>query len=88
MSSTTKQMLLGSPPPTRGGTAEHALQAYVQVAGNRDEPEETQVTDLLADLMHFCHSRGLDFQEMLGSAQHHFDEEVEEEAGEEPKEGD
>lgn len=81
-------MLLAAPPPTRGGTAEQALQVYAKLVGDEREPEETQVTDLLADLMHFCNGRGVDFEEALASARHHYDEEVEEEAGEEAREGD
>ena len=39
-----------------------------------DEPE-TNVTDLLADLMHYCAAYGFDFDSMVDSAHRHFSEE-------------
>jgi hypothetical protein len=34
------------------------------------------VTDLLADLMHFCEAKGFDFDELLESARGNYGEEV------------
>lgn len=54
--------------------AREALEGYVK----RDDVLEVcpeHVTDLLADLMHFCDRHGVDFGKRLSSAENHYLEE-------------
>lgn len=44
-----------------------------------DGDAEAGVTDLLADIQHYCDSENLDFQELLKRATMHHDAEVDEE---------
>jgi len=56
------------------------LDAFCTAVDNRMfKGEETDITDLLADLMHFCHSDEIDFKSRLRMAENHFIEEMEEE---------
>ncbi len=52
------------------------------------EVQETQVTDMLADLMHMCKEEVLDFNIALRQAQEHFKEECREEIEERQRERD
>lgn len=63
--------------PTNDSRADLALQALAN--SDQGGQEDTDVTDLLADLMHFCRREGFDFDYCLQSARMHFEEEVEEE---------
>lgn len=42
---------------------------------DQDGPE-TSVADLLADLMHYCNQRGLDFQTLTDRANRYYREEI------------
>ncbi len=47
--------------------------------GDIKNPEET-ITDVLTDLMHYCHLEKLDFNRALQNAQWNFNEEVKDES--------
>lgn len=67
----------------RASRAEHLLIFYAYREGRSDElssSEETVLTDLLADLMHYAHSMRMDFQNCIDVAQMHFDAEIAEAA--------
>ena len=55
--------------------ARRALNAYIETSGD----DESDVTDLLADLMHFCDEQVIDFNRALQNAQWNYREEVKEE---------
>ena len=44
--------------------------------GNNGEPLDDQVIDALANLMHLCHVRGIDFSNQLRIADNHFHAEI------------
>jgi hypothetical protein len=49
------------------------------VAGSPDigmNDDQTDVTDALANIMHYCESKGLDFDMAVGSAEGHFSAEL------------
>lgn len=58
---------------TRGKKAYEAMAEY-----DEGGDSETDVTDLLAGLMHFCGCRGIDFDNQLRVARNHFEEELRE----------
>lgn len=55
------------------------LDKYAEMVGAYDEDEDPHaiVSDLLADLMHYCHAQFLDFEAFLESARNHFNFESE-----------
>lgn len=71
-------MVLSGPAPGKAGFAEQTLHAYHKLVGGDEPVSETQVYDLLADLMHLCRDRGWDFDELVEEARFHFNEEVKE----------
>jgi hypothetical protein len=61
----------------RADWAEQALAEFSRITGldfiEPDAPERVEaVTDLLADLMHWCDGEGLDFEHVLLNARHHY----------------
>ena len=54
---------------------EDILTRYGRDTGQSDESDEIQVSDLLADLLHFCHATGVGFDTCLERAERHFEEE-------------
>jgi hypothetical protein len=64
-----------SNPTARVLRASAALRAYVQVYGHEDE---CNVTDLITDLMHYQHNRGLCPLVDLNNATMHFEAEKDE----------
>jgi hypothetical protein len=58
-----------------GGVLEHYA---VECKGDACVEVETDVSDLLADIMHFCHQDELDFEDFLRTARMNFEAEVEE----------
>ncbi|SDY02124.1 hypothetical protein SAMN05216215_1018160 [Saccharopolyspora shandongensis] len=60
----------------RAQWAAHALAARIeQVHGSDDQPLETVVEDLVADLWHFCDAFGINFEEIIEKgAERHADE--------------
>lgn len=64
----------------RVASAQTALAAFVAVVGDMGD-EQDNVTDLLANLMHLCDAKGLDFATSLRRAESHFDDESDIEAG-------
>jgi len=58
--------------------AELLVNVYHHMTSFRDEMEEEIVTDLLADLMHYCRANKIDIEEAIEKALHHFVAEVEE----------
>lgn len=57
----------------RANNAEVALQAYMQHTGCDGE---VAVSDLLADLMHWCDERGLRFDREVDRAENHYEQEL------------
>jgi len=56
--------------------ARDALRSASARRGEKYVVGEEAVTDLLADLQHFCAAEKLDFDRLLRSAQGHFEEET------------
>lgn len=58
--------------------AAKTLEAYEQVVGGKYEGElpETRVSDLLADLRHYCDQEGIDWSEVERLADYHYSAEV------------
>ena len=57
------------------GWAEIAVLAYAKATKSESEPRETQIQDLLSDLMHLCELRGFEFSQILTDAQERWAEE-------------
>lgn len=63
---------------TRSHAAYCAIAAYQETKGcnvDKDGSNEEDVTDLLADLMHYCQKNGADFDICLSMAESHYQEE-------------
>lgn len=58
-------------PKFSSARAQSALEAFARLHGQGDEAD--LVADLLADLMHLCESRGIEFDELLDTARSNFD---------------
>lgn len=70
-------MLTGINGDMRSKAAEKALIVH-DISKNRrpsGEPAPAMVTDLLADLMHYCDREGVDFDSSLSVATDHYDHE-------------
>lgn len=68
--------------PTNEERAERAdtlLDAYIEVSGLESEGIESVVNDLLTDLMHLCHERGISFGYRVLMAETNFEAETSEE---------
>ena len=65
----------------RADWASIALVAFAEEVRMEDEDRETQLSDLLCDLMHFCNVEKLKWSLCVSRAQNHFREEVAEETG-------
>lgn len=49
------------------------IAAYNSLAGlTKADGVETSLSDMLADIQHFCQQRDIDFDEILGRANNHF----------------
>jgi hypothetical protein len=59
---------------SEGEQGYRALTEYACEVNLTEAPDEA-LTDLLANLMHYCHREGIDFGEALATAAMHFDEE-------------
>ncbi|HEX8459396.1 MAG TPA: hypothetical protein VF656_19040 [Pyrinomonadaceae bacterium] len=64
----------------RATRAHRAIDAFFE-GDIKSDNLGTNVTDLLANLMHLCSLEGVDFGEALAQAKEFFDEEFEEELG-------
>lgn len=60
----------------RALTVAKTIEAYTRLKCSEDEPEETNVVDLLADLMHFCDAVDISFKQVLRIAEDHYIEEA------------
>ena len=58
----------------RSELADRTLRVFMQYSGCDGE---TALTDLLADLMHWCDEQGLDFETELNRADEHYTHEIE-----------
>jgi hypothetical protein len=58
--------------PTTLGRVLHAQQALDVMTSASGEDRKDQLTDLLADLMHFCKVTGIPFDRQLRYARSHF----------------
>lgn len=61
----------------RAQWAETALRAFARqtgqlTGGDWEYDRESVITDLIADLMHYCEAKGIDFDERLDSGRNHF----------------
>lgn len=64
----------------RATAGQMGLEAYAKSVNMADEePHEMNLTDLLADLMHFCDREQIDFHSCVARAHDHYREEVREE---------
>lgn len=55
------------------------MHEYCQVLEGRVfNDDDGDIVDMLADVMHFCNSKGFNFEELLRMAQVHFEAEKEE----------
>lgn len=78
--------LLNAERATFGELAMVSFASKTGQSGDVIEDPETVIGDLLADLMHFCDAKDVDFEEALRRGRNHHDEEIAEEA--EQKEAD
>jgi hypothetical protein len=70
------------PEPTnkdRAGWAHEALRRFGEITGVGDEDLKTQISDLVADLMHLAKIESVDFDDVLDSARMHYEAELDEE---------
>jgi hypothetical protein len=63
----------------RAERAESLIKKYDHSLDNLGEIDETLVSDVLADLMHYCRRNDIDIEETIEMAFLHFHEEVREE---------
>lgn len=54
------------------------LAAYAEKVSNTDEPEVTNLTDLLCDLMHTADAKGISFDDAYHAALRHYAVEIQE----------
>lgn len=58
----------------RARWAETALQAFeAECMAGAQEDDQTIMADMVADLMHFCAQRGLEWSDILATASEHFE---------------
>ena len=69
-------MTLALPNARRVATARAALSTAIAVRADMPVISDIAVTDLLADLRHFCAARHIDFTACNATAQSHFDAEI------------
>ena len=60
----------------RAGWAQEGLQTYATRTGVISEDLETQMSDLLGDLMHLARFEGVDFDDVIRRGQDHFHVEI------------
>lgn len=60
--------------------AAEAIDVFANRTGINDEDEETKLGDLLADILHFCDEKYLDFSGVLERSRLHYQAEIEEES--------
>ena len=68
-----------SMPPTneyRVTVAAKIVEKYAKKSGLENDELETQVSDLVSDLRHFCAFKGVPFSEVLRRSENHFTAEV------------
>lgn len=56
--------------------ARRTVKFYAEKAGSTENELETNVTDLLADLVHLCNAKGIDFDKALLQAFRYHEAEV------------
>lgn len=64
----------------RAEWAYRAVQKHSQTTGSEEEEMDTQMSDLLCNMMHMADEQGLDFSEVMEQASRHYDTEVNSEA--------
>lgn len=62
----------------RADWADDAIRAFASVTNmdSAGEDDQTILTDLLGDLMHWCDRAGIDFHNRVGMARMHYEEET------------
>lgn len=63
----------------RAEMAYRALNKFSVLTGVEGEEDETQISDLLSDLMHYADEQGVDFDDCIEVAKRHYDNEVKQE---------
>lgn len=56
----------------RASRARAALRTYSRAVGNGDEDSETQLSDLLCDLMHLADAKQVEWAEVVSRAENHY----------------
>jgi hypothetical protein len=69
--------------PSKAERIDHGLDLIVATGGYDDEDAETLITDVLADLRHYCAREGINFKACLRMSETHY--ECEKDGSEEPK---
>ena len=64
----------------RAEMAYRALKKFSELTGVEGEDESDQISDLLCNLMHCADEQGVDFDECIELAKHHYKNEIEVEA--------
>lgn len=59
----------------RASWAHEAIKTFADQCRSHNEDEETLVSDLVADLMHYCEQNGIEWDGVLARATNHFREE-------------
>lgn len=61
----------------RAEMAYRALNKFSELTGIEGEDESDQISDLLCNLMHYADEQGVDFDECIKLAKHHYKNEIE-----------
>jgi hypothetical protein len=59
----------------KADAARVAVEEHARATGNENDDYAGQLTDLLANVLHFCQQEGVDFERALESARIHFEHE-------------
>ena len=65
--------------PKRAARAKQLIELYNYLSSTADEIDEDIVTDIFADLLHYCRNNHVDIEKSVEMALSHFREEVREE---------
>jgi len=76
---TLERMLIGEPTnKERAARIDTALEGYFSARGDSPDETESDIADMLADIMHYCRRKGETFQDLLERATMNFEAEVNE----------
>jgi hypothetical protein len=60
----------------RAESASSALAHFSKITGSQDEDTQTQMTDLMTNLMHLAHQHKVNYAQVVESAESHFAAEI------------